>query len=88
MWESNKKKLVLVDFVNESILWESKVSIATRCSPSLFQNCWVHFKAQNELVTFEEKSTDLMVVDLTTGLLAFTSLFKFCCGYTYINFFG
>ena len=71
MWEANKKKLVLVDFMNDSVLWESKVDIASRCSPSLFANCWVLFKAQNELVTFEEKSTDLMVVDLSTGLLFF-----------------
>ena len=83
MWEANKKKLVLVDFMNDSVLWESKVDIASRCSPSLFANCWVLFKAQNELVTFEEKSTDLMVVDLSTGLLFFD--FPFYSGIFYLE---
>ena len=67
-WESVKKKLVLVDIVNEAVVWESKESIATRCAPSLYANCWVYFKKQNELVTFEEESSDLMVIDLETGM--------------------
>ena len=63
----NKKSIFVLDFIKEEIIAEIKFEKLEGC-PSAWTNSWVYVQPCDNLVLFSEKSNDLDIADLKTGM--------------------